>query len=87
MPRLQGKEIHPNVADLHGGNTHQSAPDVGEHGVRQVVAYCTVCVILDEKSTATDMACDGTSVAVFYRCELVTLGFSLSKKDLFDAIW
>jgi len=46
--------VNPNVADLHRGKTRQSAPDVAEHSLGQVVAYLTVCEILADASTGED---------------------------------
>ena len=48
------KKLYPNIADLHRGKTHQSTPDVAEHGPAQggIVAYLTVCEILADASPA-----------------------------------
>ena len=46
--------LYPNVADLHRGKTRQSAPDVAEHSLGQIVAYLTVCEILADASTGAD---------------------------------
>ena len=46
------KKLYPNIADLHRGKTHQSAPDVAEHSLGQIVVYLTVCEILTDASPA-----------------------------------
>ncbi|MFH1935636.1 MAG: hypothetical protein ABIN18_29215 [Pseudomonadota bacterium] len=66
--------LYPNVADLHRGKTRQSAPDVAEHSLGQVVAYLTVCEILVDASTGADgvLWCERSG---FCRCGFATLGF------------
>ena len=70
------RDVYPNVADLHRGKTRQSAPDVAEHSLGQVVAYLTVCEILADASTGADgvLWCERSA---FYRCGFATLGFYL----------
>jgi len=74
--------IYPNVADLHRGKTSQSAPDVAEHSLGQVVAYLTVCEILANASTGADgvLWCERSG---FCRCGFATLGFMLNSKRCF----
>ena len=54
-----------NVADLHRGKTRQSAPDVAEHCLGQVVAYSTQYVRSWPLRVQAQMVCSGASVAVF----------------------
>ena len=70
------RDVYPNVADLHRGKTCQSASDVAEQSLGQVVAYLTVCEILADASTGADgvLWCERSA---FYRCGFATLGFYL----------
>jgi len=71
---VKKQAVYPNVADLHRGKTRQSAPDVAEHSLGQVVAYLTVCEILANASTGADgvLWCERSG---FCRCGFATLGF------------
>ena len=65
--------VNPTVADLQRGKTRQSAPDVAEHSLGQIVAYLTVCEILADASTGADgvLWCERSG---FCRCGFATLG-------------